>query len=199
MGNEEGVLHFFADFLEAGRHLFCRTLAVDEVDTPAGQLTAGSQHCGGVVHKTDVTALAIAPVAGTMNLVFAVLGFAVMLIKFHECQQLVAVRLVPHDEDAVVLLPIAGHRGTLDGGQWIEPDDLNQRIELFPCPPPDAFFRDGGTDFRGPEGVQIQMHHELGVLGDVGFVDFCRLAGGQVAKARPNSVNRVFFIVLILN
>ena len=34
----------------------------------------------GVVYKTDVTTLAIAPVAGSVDLVFAVLGFAVMLV-----------------------------------------------------------------------------------------------------------------------
>ena len=108
--------------------MFRRTLAVDEVDGLGCQFAVGSQHCGGVVHKTDITALAIAPVAGTVNLMFAVLGFAVILVQLHERQQLGAGRLVPHDEDAVILLPVAGQGGTLKGGQRVEPDDLDQRI-----------------------------------------------------------------------
>ena len=113
-----------------------------------------------------------------MNLVFAVLGFPVILIELHEGQQLGVVRLVLQDEDAVVLFPVAEHRGPVDGAQRIEPYDLYQGIELLALVPAN-FFEDGGTDFRGPEGIQIQMYHELGVVRDIGLVNFCRLASGN--------------------
>ena len=179
MGDDEGVLRFFTDRLETGRELFRHTLAVDEVDALGGQLTTGSQHRSGVIHKTYVTPLLVVPVAGTVNLMFAVLGFAVMLVQLHERQQLGGVCLVRHNEDAVILLLIAKQGDSVEGSQRVKPDNLNQGVEFFRALLFTNLFENRGADLRRPESVQVQMCHELGVLGDVGLIDFSRLAGGQ--------------------
>ena len=114
-----------------------------------------------------------------MYLVLTMLCFSVMLVQLHKRKQFGTFRLMLHDKDAVILLPIAEHRGSVDGAQRIEFDELYQGVEFFTSLVLAKFFEDGSADFRHAKGIHIQMHHELGVIGDIGLVNFCRLHGGN--------------------